>query len=285
MKIAVLGASGFLGHFLCNYFLERHDVIAVFRRRPESSPPLEMGESLPSSVESIAYDQLLRFFERLRPNVVINCIARLPQHNKLVHPEFYNAANVRLPAMLARAAKDLNFKLVHISSDAVFSGRLGQYSELAIPDPVCPYGQSKLMGEQITTNSITLRTSFFGVSHNGTGLVNWLIANSKPQVSGYKNYVFSALSVATLAHRIELIIYAPTISSGLFHVGGPPVSKLQLLRMLADRLRLSVRVDEVCVPVVDRSLDSRLLESLLHLQPPLVSEMVDQVAAQYLAKG
>lgn len=228
--------------------------------------------------DSKSLDSLL---EECKPDVIINCITVAQNLNAVVDPIENIKINSLFPHLLARSARAHSCKLIQFSTDGVFSGKRGNYAEYDLPDPPDIYGRSKLLGEIIDDDCLTLRTTFYGLSYRNKGLLDWLISQRGGHVKGYKNYIFSGLSMRTLASAIITVIGRPVFPAGLYHMGGPSISKYDLLTMVSERFGLNIDIEPVSNPVVNRSLDSSLFWKMIDQDMPKIDEIIDSIYREY----
>lgn len=251
MKVLLLGASGLLGGYLAER-LPRS--FATCAPRPRKGAPTG-GRALrwlSTPFDATDDDSVDGVLDEARADVIVNAVGvtggAMPDSTLL------DSVNARFPHRLASRAAARGTRTIHISTDGVFSGARGGYDETDHPDPADAYGRSKLAGE-IGAPHLTIRTSFFGRTVRRTGVIEWLLAQRGP-VDGFTNYRFTGIAVPILADLIAAAIARPALE-GVYHVGGEPMSKYDLLRAVADRLRLDVQVAPVSRgPAIDRTLDT-----------------------------
>jgi len=281
MRILILGGDGMLGHQLLQSLGARHEVKVTLR------------QALPNYVRYRLFDQNNAFdefdaghSERLwsiladyRPQVVINAIGIVKQRDtaKELIPSL--EINSLLPHKLALIGRATGARLVHISTDCVFSGRHGGYTEQDIADAEDIYGRTKYLGEVHDDNAITLRTSIIGLELKGKkSLIEWFL-DQKGKVPGFRKAIYSGLTTQELARVIErLIVQFPELS-GLWHVASEPISKYDLLKKYNSQLG---RKDVELIPddefECDRSLSARAFESKTGYRAPAWDEMLTELA-------
>ena len=225
-------------------------------------------------------DAITRVIAIIAPDVVVNCIGIIKQVSAAQDPLTSIAINSLFPHRLANVCRAARARLVHISTDCVFSGRKGNYQEGDVSDAEDLYGRSKFLGEISTPGCLTLRTSIIGRElRSTTGLVEWFLASRGGAVAGYTGAIFSGLTTLELSRLIREIITRHQQLSGLYHVSVDPIRKLDLLRLLNDtyRTQTEIRPDENVQ--IDRSLDSSRFRTATGYNPPkweaLVSAMKD----------
>jgi dTDP-4-dehydrorhamnose reductase len=214
-----------------------------------------------------------------RPEVVINASGVVMQRHEASAAIPSIEVNALFPHRLAALCRDVNARLVQYSTDCVFSGRKGAYSEAETPDPVDLYGRSKLLGEPGGAACLTLRTSMIGPElWRKTGLLEWFLAQ-KGSAPGYRRAIFSGLTTLEHARIIEQILAPASWKPGLYHLSAAAISKFDLLLMIKRRFQLDIEVIADDRVVVDRSLDSRRFREAFGYRPPAWEEMIDELAS------
>ena len=254
MKILVLGASGMIGQTMLRVLAQHQGwqvTGAVRGHQYQGTAPRTVlrGNDLCNP------DHLTRLFLQAKPQVVVNCAGltkHLPEGNQPIPALFTNAL---LPHRLAEQCAIAGARLIHVSTDCVFSGATGNYRESDIPDAIDLYGRTKVLGEVTVGQVLTLRTSTIG-HENGTanGLLEWFL--SQDECKGFRHAIFSGLPTVEFAKVVrDLVIPNPSLS-GLYHVGAEPIDKLSLLRLIARIYRKSNLISEDDVFRINRSLNS-----------------------------
>ena len=276
-KILVLGASGMLGNAVLRVFAESDgfDAFGTVRsnRALRLLPPL-VEQRLISGVDVENMDSLLAVFGQVKPDVVVNCIGLVKQLSEADDPLSAIPINSLLPHRLARLCAVSGSRLVHMSTDCVFAGSKGMYTEADAPDAEDLYGRSKLLGEVDYPNAITLRTSIIGHELDGArSLVGWFLSQSG-SVRGFRKAIFSGLPTVEIARLIRDYVLPNPNLRGLYHVSADPINKYDLLKLVADVYgkTIDIEVDESFM--IDRSLDSSRFRSVTGFQPKPWSELV-----------
>lgn len=246
-KILILGATGMAGH-IAYYYLKstgKYNISnAVFRNKlTEDSIVLDVTN--PVDVEKI--------ITSVNPDIVINCIGVLIKGSK-DHPDNAIYINAYFPHLLKRIADASNAKLIHISTDCVFSGKKGQYTETDFRDADDVYGRSKALGEINNDKDLTIRTSIIGpeLKQNGEGLFHWFMQQTG-FVNGYINAFWGGVTTLELAKALDFVIENKI--TGLVHLtNGDKVSKFDLLNQFNDIWSRSLTVNPYDGKNVDKSL-------------------------------
>ncbi|HUR41112.1 MAG TPA: SDR family oxidoreductase [Verrucomicrobiae bacterium] len=278
IRILVLGATGLLGNAMLRFFADSPGFHAVGTARTLTGAAQRLRPDLQQrlvAVQDVLDDTALEvLLGRTTPHVIINCIGLVKQLPASDVPVAAIAVNALLPHQLARAAARTGARLVHVSTDCVFSGGRGGYTEADPPDAQDLYGLSKRLGEVTAAPAITLRTSIVGHELGEPhGLVGWFLAQ-RGVTRGYRRAVFSGLPTVELARVIrDYVIPAPDLS-GLHHVAAEPIAKFDLLRLVAREYGSATELIPVDEPVIDRSLDGSAFSALTGYVAPAWPRLV-----------
>ena len=283
MRVLVLGATGMLGNAVFKVLSSSPalSVIGTVRNaKAIDSFDSKVKGNLISGVDVLDQNSLVDVFERSKPDVVINCIGLIKQLSSAKDPLSVLPINAMLPHRLAKLCALVGSRLVHISTDCVFSGRKGMYKENDISDAEDLYGKSKYIGEIADQpHVITLRTSIIGHELNSqSSLIDWFLSQSG-SVKGFSKAVFSGLPTVELARVIlDFVIPQPTLQ-GLYHVSAEPIDKLTLLRHVAKiyQKEISIVPDEQLQ--IDRSLDSSRFRTATGYAPPQWPDLIEAMRA------
>jgi dTDP-4-dehydrorhamnose reductase len=193
--------------------------------------------------------------------------------------------NSLLPHRIALACKADGIRMIHISTDCVFDGTKRNYTEKDPPDAKDLYGRSKFLGEVAYPHCVTLRTSIIGHELKGKiGLIDWFLAQ-QGRVRGFKKAIYSGFPTVELARIIcDYVIPNPQLN-GVYHVSSVPVSKYELLTLVADRYGKKIIIEPFEDFVLDRSLDSSLFQKTTGYKPPSWNELVEAMYRHYVDFG
>lgn len=258
-RVLVLGASGMLGNAVLRVFVESSGYTTVGSARSYAAVaalPEKLRNAVICGIDVENCDSLLRLFSDFQPDVIINCVGVVKQLDNADDPMVAIPLNALLPHRLARLAMTRGARLVHISTDCVFSGKKGMYTELDFADAQDLYGRSKHLGEVDYTNAVTLRTSIIGHElASAHGLISWFLAQSG-SVRGFKRAIFSGLPTVVLGTVIRDYVLPNEQLRGVYHVSAPPISKYELLNLVAKVYAHKILIEPDEEVVIDRSLDS-----------------------------
>lgn len=275
-NVVVLGATGMLGHVVVRVLAEAPglSVVAASRGANPLASEGAVRASFVTDVDAESADELAALFDNSRPDIVVNCIGVVKQHS--ASKEVLNTIplNTLLPHRLAELCGGSGARLVHVSTDCVFTGAQGNYREQDAPDARDLYGISKWLGEVDARHAITLRTSIIGPELRGRlSLLEWFLAQSE-SIKGYRRMIFSGLPTVELARIIrDHVIPRPDLH-GLYHVSAEPISKLDLVRLFAAEYARDIEIVPDDAVVIDRSLDSTRFRDVTGYRPPKWPELV-----------
>lgn len=280
MRVLLLGGSGMLGHKLWQTCAARFDAYATFRQSPAAYEPFGLFDVARSigHVSAEDFDSVVRAFAEVRPDVVVNCIGIVKQDAAAQDPHASISINTLLPHRLATLSRASGARLIHLSTDCVFSGRKGNYAESDESDCDDLYGKSKFLGEIKGAGCLTIRTSMIGRELSGAhGLVEWFLSQEGKTVRGYRRAIFSGFTTHVLAETIAQIIEAHTQLEGVWHVAANPISKFDLLTLIKEvgGLKIEIQPDETFA--CDRSLDGTRFRQATGFEPPSWSDMISQL--------
>ena len=258
-KILVLGASGMLGNAVLRIFSESDNYITVGTVRSEKVVnllPVQVRERLIIGFDLEDVDNLIKVFDSVKPDVVINCIGVVKQLPDANDPLSALPLNSILPHRLANLCGVAGARFVHMSTDCVYSGCKGMYTEEDFPDATDLYGRSKLLGEVDYPHAITLRTSIIGHELAGArSLLCWFLGETGC-VSGFSRAVFSGLPTVEIARLIRDYVLPNPQLHGVYHVSSDPINKYDLLKLVARTYGKIIDIEKNEDYVIDRSLDS-----------------------------
>jgi len=245
-KVVVLGSLGMAGHIMAEYLNATgcYEVIGVAR---------QPGECVAEVLDVTDFKQLRCFLESEKPDVIVNCVGALVSHSA-TNVASAILLNSYLPHFLSQLGNELDYKLIHISTDCVFSGKDGVYNEDSYRDGDDNYARSKALGEVINDRDLTVRTSIIGpeLKENGTGLLDWFL-KQQGEIRGYTRAYWSGITTLELAKAVhEMIVQNIT---GLYQLcPEQKISKYDLVKMLAKVWGKSIPIAAYDGYVVDKSL-------------------------------
>ncbi len=236
------------------------------------------SDHLLSGIDVTCEDSLTKVFADIHPTVVINCVGLIKQLPEAKNPLSALLLNSVLPHRLAALCRVAQARLIHISTDCVFSGSKGNYGEESVPDANDLYGRSKLLGEVEYSHTITLRTSIIGPELGGGrhGLVSWFLGEQNA-VKGYRRAIFSGLPTVELAHIIRDYVLPREELSGLYHVASTPINKYDLLSLIAKTYGKEINIIPDDTVMIDRSLDAARFQTATGYKVPAWPVLIERM--------
>lgn len=278
MKILVLGGKGMAGHMVVDYLSSetQHEISYTARGEhlaSENAYPLDVMNS--KEVQSL--------LNKLNPDIVINCVGLLNDNatNRQMESIYINGL---FPHLLAKYGDEIGFKLIHISTDCVFSGKKGDYREGDETDGATIYAKTKSLGEVVQGDHLTIRTSIIGPEKklDGIGLFHWFM-QQKGEIQGYRKVYWSGVTTLELAKAIHWTI--ETNVNGLVHLTAPrKISKFELLGLLKTVFN---RQDVVITPYDGKMSDKSLTNTREDFSYPVPDyrEMLEELKTWMETKG
>lgn len=289
-RILVLGATGMLGHTLFRHLSTQPD-LDVYASARESRGledwfPAQLLDRIHTAVDAGDFDTIIRVLAAVRPQVVVNCIGAIKQQPAARDPLSAIAINSLLPHRLAQLCAATSARLIHFSTDCVFDGAKGNYSEGDAPTATDLYGMSKYLGEVSTSpHAVTLRTSFIGHELKGrVGLIEWFLAQTG-NVRGFTRAVFTGFPSIEMANILAEHVIPNADLTGVIHVSSQPISKYDLLEMVALRYGKQIDIEPDDTVLIDRALDSTAFRRITGYVPPPWTVLVERMYDDYRAFG
>jgi dTDP-4-dehydrorhamnose reductase len=282
MRILIFGAAGMLGHKVWQTFRERFDTYATVRKAIEYYSRFNLFDQkrVKGEVDVRRLNNLLEAIAWASPNVVVNCVGVIKQIKAAEDPVTNLEINALFPHRLALACRAAGVRLIHISTDCVFSGQEGHYSEDAPSDAKDIYGRTKFLGEVCGVGVLTLRTSVIGRElETRYGLLEWFLAQGGKKCKGYARAIYSGLTTLAFADLLVEIVQNHPNLSGLYHVSSNPISKFDLLKLLKTSYGIEVEIEKDTDFVCDRSLDSSRFRKATGWVPDSWQTMISRMHA------
>ncbi len=285
MRILVLGSTGMLGHQLCRILSDRFEIWGTLHDEAEVYQQYQLlpAECLVSKVDARHFDSVRSAIEKSKPEAVVNCIGIVKQRDEAKQAVPSIQVNALFPHQLADFCVERAIRVIQISTDCVFSGSRGNYSEIDVPDPVDLYGRTKLLGELNRPGCLTLRTSIIGWQVNTfSSLLSWFALQRNRHIKGYRKAIYSGFSTTVLAQLIGDVLQTRPDLSGVYQVASEPISKFDLLVRLRDLLEwrdLTIEPDEQFF--CDRSLSSVRFTTATGWRPPTWEAMLRGLASEW----
>lgn len=280
VKILILGCTGMLGSAVFRFLSMSNNLCVngtVRSYQSISNFPDYLQPLLIHGVDVESFDSLVAVFSKVRPDFVINCVGVVKQHSTSIDVLKVIPINSIFPHRLANLCSASGARLVHISTDCVFSGIKGMYKEEDISDANDLYGRSKFLGELDYPHAITLRTSIIGHELEGArSLVDWFLSQFG-SINGFTKAIFSGLPTVEIARIIRDYVMPNPHMHGVYHVSADPISKYDLLRLVASSYGKIIDIRKDDSFVINRSLDSSRFRDETGYQPKPWLNLVDSM--------
>ena len=280
MRILILGGDGMMGHQLFKHLSDRYDVRVTLRQDLSAYSDLGLFDKKNSYTETDVRSIKLvgEVFSDFQPQAVVNAVGIVKQRRAADESVPSLEINALFPHRLALLCKETGSRMVHMSTDCVFSGKKGNYQESDPSDAEDLYGRTKYLGEVHGSHCVTLRTSIIGPElYRKKGLLEWFLAQ-RGSVRGFKNAIFSGFTTVEFSRIIEKILIEYPERVGLYHVSSDPISKFHLLMLIKKKMGLDIEIIPTEEPRLDRSLDSTRFRRELHYTPPTWEQMIEELS-------
>jgi len=275
--IVVLGVNGMLGNKIFQYFKDKTNLNVKGILRKRSNLPVSYKHHKSKDLiecDALEKDHLSSLINNLKPDFVVNCIGIVKNHHQSDDPLISIKINSLLPHVLSAICEREDSKLIHISTDCVFSGRSGFYCETDPTDPIDLYGKSKLLGEVFNGKDLTLRTSCIGEELiTQRNLLSWFLSQNST-INGFSKAIFSGLPTIEIARIIFELIMPNSSLNGVYHLSSNPIDKFTLLNLINKIYKKNIIIKKNTQYVIDRSLDSTKFRKATGYKPPEWNELV-----------
>ncbi|MFH1062527.1 MAG: SDR family oxidoreductase [Candidatus Omnitrophota bacterium] len=289
MRILIFGGSGMLGHTLWEHlsvcFPETFVVIRHSRETYKGFKLFEDSEHVVDNIDGMDFPIVESVLSKVKPDIILNCIGITKRHETKNDPIASITLNSLFPHKLAKWGNNNNAKVISFSTDCVFDGKSGHYTEESLTSAEDIYGKTKALGEVKIGNALTLRSSFIGPELlHGSELLEWFLAQTGT-VKGFRKAIYSGLTTLELCRVVEKIISDYPEAKGLYHVSSEPITKFDLLLLIKKKMGLSIEIIPEDNFYCDRSLDSSRFRGEFNYTPPSWETMIDELAAELKGKN
>lgn len=287
-KVLILGGTGMLGHVLFRQLHLQINLDVYATARTSSGLSLwfspDLMKKIRADVDVYNFDTVIHVFASIQPDIVINCIGLIKQLPIANNPLSSITLNALLPHRISMICRSSDARMIHISTDCVFDGKKGNYTETDSSNANDLYGRSKFLGEvAYPPHCLTLRTSIIGHElKSKIGLIEWFLAQ-KGKINGFTHAIYSGFPTVELAHIITDYILPNKDLSGVYHVSSDPISKYDLLKLTAKRYRKQIKIEPYDDFCQDRSLDSSVFRRITGYTPPSWPELIDNMYQHYIS--
>jgi len=279
MRILILGGDGMLGHRLMQSLRPHHDVRVTLRGKlaQYANFGLFNESNAVDNLDVLNTEALLDVIGRFNPEALVNCVGIIKQRPSSKESIPSIAINALLPHRLSLICRAAGARLIHMSTDCVFSGTKGNYTETDVPDTNDLYGRTKLLGEVQDAHCLTLRTSIIGRElWRKQSLLEWFLAQTGP-IKGYKKAIYTGFTTHEMSRIIEKMIVEHPEASGVYHVSSESISKYELLTLAKEMIGHHIEIFPDESFECDRSLNSDRFRSQFNYQPPSWKTMIQEI--------
>lgn len=286
-KILILGVTGMLGHTLFTQFAQvpGYDVYGTARSEKGLSEWLSAGMfvKVRTGIDAADPETIAAVINELRPDIVINCIGVIKQLDSAKDPITTITINSLLPHQVARMCESAGSRMIHISTDCVFNGNKGNYTESDPSDAEDLYGRTKYLGEVDYPHCLTMRTSIIGHElRTNYGLVDWFLSQ-EGKVRGFTNAIYTGFPTVEIARVLREYIIPNHEFKGLYQVSSEPITKYELLKIIARKYNKHIEIEPYDEFKVDRSLNSDRFRCVTGYAPPSWPELIDKMYEHFLS--
>jgi dTDP-4-dehydrorhamnose reductase len=281
MRVLILGATGMLGHKLYQQFQGRFDVFATARQSLSGYADFGIFQEgqIIKGVDAFNFDSVAAAVAKVQPDVVINCIGVIKQLEAAKDPIISLTINSLFPHRVANLCRAAGIRFIHVSTDCVFNGRKGMYTEADPSDAEDLYGRTKFLGEVDYEGCLTLRTSIIGRELGApTGLVDWFLSNQGGKVRGFRRAIYTGFTTIALSAIIANILEQRPQLSGVYQASSQPINKYDLLLLIRSAFNANIEIEPFDDFVLDRSLDSARFRTQTDFTPPTWEQMIQEMA-------
>jgi dTDP-4-dehydrorhamnose reductase len=287
MRILILGGGGMLGHQLVADLQPHFETWTTLRgsvRAYEQYGIFDPGRTL-GGIDVLNFDAVTEAVARVRPHAVINCVGIIKQLAEAKDPLLSVSINALLPHRLHRLCRAAGARLIHFSTDCVFNGQKGMYTEDDPSDALDLYGRSKFLGETAGDGALTIRSSIIGHElGRGSGLLEWFLSRRGTRIKGYRRAIFSGFTTIEMARIVRRVLTEHPDLSGTWQVSSEPINKYDLLMLIRRAYDIDVEIEPDDEVRIDRSLDSTRFRRATGYVPPSWPGMIEEMAKSRCSK-
>jgi len=283
LRLLILGGSGMLGHQLWRGLHAQHDTWVTLRRPVADFEVHNLfDEAKAIQFDDITDDTALeRALGQAKPEAVINCVGLIKQRDEASDEALTLRVNAEFPHRLAKRCGEAGARLIHFSTDCIFAGTKGNYTESDPSDAADLYGQSKHQGEVADAHSVTLRTSVIGHElATNLALLDWFLSQRGQAIKGFTKAIYSGFTTLEMARIVDRILTQHPALSGVWHVASEPISKFGLLELCREKLGWEGVIEPNDEFVCDRSLNADRFNAATGYTPPSWEAMIGELAQQ-----
>ena len=283
MKILILGGDGMIGHKMAQVLSAQNHEIVISIREKKDLTLKSISSKAKVFFNDFLKDNILDFLDRVNPDVIINAIGITIRRGSTKNISDTIYLNSFFPHQLSNWAVAFKKRLIHFSTDCVFSGSEGSYLEDTTPDAIDYYGKTKGLGEINSISSLTIRSSMIGPElFNKTELFEWIINNKEKEINGFSTVMYSGVTTVYMAKIVADLIDNHKNLCGIYNIASKPISKFELLHLINDNFDLGLIINDNKTVISNKTLNASKIEKEIGLQPPSWDELIFELKKDYM---
>jgi dTDP-4-dehydrorhamnose reductase len=283
MKILILGGDGMIGHKMAQVLSVQNHEIFISVRESKDLTLKRISPKAKVFFNDFLKDSILDFLDKVNPDVIINAIGITIRRGAAENISDTIYLNSLFPHQISSWALTFKKRLIHFSTDCVFSGSEGSYLEDATPNALDYYGKTKGLGEINSKSSLTIRSSMIGPElYNKTELFEWIINNKEKEINGFSRVMYSGVTSVYMARLVADLIDNHKNLSGIYNIASKPISKFELLHLINDNFDLGLIINDNKTVISNKTLNASKIEKVIALQPPSWDELIIELKKDYM---
>ena len=283
MKILILGGDGMIGHKMAQVLsVQNHEIVISIREKKELTLK-SISSKVKVFLNDFIKDSILDFLDKVNPDVIINAIGITIRRGAAENISDTIYLNSLFPHQISSWALAFKKRLIHFSTDCVFSGSEGSYLEDATPNALDYYGKTKGLGEINSKSSLTIRSSMIGPElYNKTELFEWIINNKEKEINGFSRVMYSGVTTVYMARLLADLIDNHKNLIGIYNIASKPISKFELLHLINDNFDLGLIINDNKTVISNKTLNASKIEKVIGFQPPSWDELIFELKKDYM---
>ena len=283
MKILILGGDGMIGHKMAQVLSVQNHEIFISVRESKDLTLKRISPKAKVFFNDFLKDSILDFLDKVNPDVIINAIGITIRRGAAENISDTIYLNSLFPHQISSWALAFKKRLIHFSTDCVFSGSEGSYLEDATPNALDYYGKTKGLGEINSKSSLTIRSSMIGPElYNKTELFEWIINNKEKEINGFSRVMYSGVTTVYMAKLVADLIDNHKNLSGIYNIASKPISKFELLHLINDNFDLGLIINDNKTVISNKTLNASKIEKVIGFQPPSWDELIFELKKDYM---
>jgi dTDP-4-dehydrorhamnose reductase len=283
MKILILGGDGMIGHKMAQVLSSQNHETVISIREKKDFTIKKISPNAKVFFNDFLKDSILDFLDKVNPDVIINAIGITIRRGATINISDTIYLNSFFPHQLSNWALAFNKRLIHFSTDCVFSGNEGSYLEDVTPNALDYYGKTKGLGEINSKSSLTIRSSMIGPElFNKTELFEWIINNKEKEINGFSRVIYSGVTIIYMARLVADLIDNHKNLCGIYNIASKPISKYGLLHLINDNFDLGLIINDNKTVISNKTLNASKIEKVIGLKPPSWDELIIELKKDYM---